>query len=109
MLFRIVEKLVTDDRRNFAYQPGIWHLALESARKDAARIASTCLAHRLFICGKGANVLGDVIEEVELSPLGERMRRSHVATLQARDPQRLRRERAAISLERLSGWDAVIA
>lgn len=99
MLFKVVERILTPDRRNLVSVGGIWYEDLDVCRRMAAGIAATTLAHRLYIVnsvglGKGLEV---VFEEVELAPLAQRLAALHAASLAIRNPARLEAERRAIA------------
>lgn len=109
MLFRVVEKSFCPGRRNFVLTGGLWHGDISGARRAAELIAPTSLAHRLFIVSstglKGSRL--DVVEEVPLAGLAERLTQMDLQHLSNHHPDRVAAER--MRLERRATWLSSIA
>jgi hypothetical protein len=87
MLYRIVEKAFSSNMKGFQHVGGVWHPDLEFVRRVAKEMASTSLAHRMFIVRseRAGESSVRIQEEIDLEPLLIRRHRRHVLCLCARD------------------------
>lgn len=92
LLYRVVEKCFGPRRDRFLMEGGLWHEHIDSARSSAQIVARTTLAHRLFIVSSRPGYRIEVVEEIELTPLAERMALAHHAALMRHHPCRLAAE-----------------
>ena len=93
--FRVVEKemLAGAGRGSLRYQFGALHEKKEGALAAASSLAATTLAHRMFVCVNSASFKPEnVIEEIDLEPLGIRLCRRHLDALRIHNIERFERE-----------------